>query len=66
MATPYFIFNIAFSKLQIYLIYLFLIEIFLFYYYNNIRLVLKSIRVYYLLAEKTEHLMNISAGELSN
>jgi hypothetical protein len=62
MVTPYFIFSISFSKLQLYLIYLFLIEIFQFYYYNTLRLILRSIKVYYTLADRTEHLMHVSAN----
>ncbi len=65
LSTPYFIFSLPFSKLQLYLIFLFLIEVFQFYYYNTLRLVLRSSRVYYKLAERTEHLRHVSANELS-
>lgn len=63
--TPHLIFTTAFNKLQLYLIYLLLIEIFLLYYHNTIRQVLNSTRIYYLLADKTEHLMHVKIQDLS-
>lgn len=50
VVTPFYIFSMEFSRLSIFLGYLLTVTILRLYYYNLIRVVLNSSRVYYLIA----------------